>query len=781
MDQVRRLLAPLFHDLDRDGLGWATRSVISSIRSTVYTLVAAWQLVLAAAAFQSLGHLAWPLAVIHLAFAAYVLYSASSSSTAALAVIPVTMTLLSLAEFTLSRDIDSVLVVAALWQLNFGAGVVGLTFLSRRAVPFALLGAILVGSFVWFVLPEWGAGVPAANVVALTGIVIGIRLGLPAVLAVGRGAETENARAEELARRRELQHQVSQKVAEEARVLHDSAINTLAVIANGKAGLTDTAWVRAQCAEDADVLRALRESQESVHEANNELASALSSSLLPVDRTGLSDQEFSEKSRGLEPSVVSGALSTLREALTNAAKHSRAESVGVAITSEASELVIEIRDSGVGFDVASQAGLGLEQSVIARAYDLGFTATITSTRNHGTTVALRLPMSGPDTLTGEPPLVSIERPNSPETVVAEIQRRAGLLWGAGVTIVGVALTLTTLTTVHAEPLLLMLAVMSVSVAVSARHRSKAATWPLVWFLALSTGAVLLLSNAAHSFGSYNAFTGQALAATGPFIMLLAHRPTRSMVGVGLAVWLSAIGVAVLLGDSANASLVTLFLACVGLLFTFGWMRFMSAAALMTSTAANDAMRAFVSQLEYDGEQAAQQTYRRWLDAGLDRTIVLLSEIANGDRPVDDPTTHAACAEEESYLRQLVLISPELGHLGNALIPMLRDARELGVHLVLRLGGLDAPNEDSAASLVSGVSQALQAAGAGSTVTATFFPVDGGLQLTITGSRIEPADLATLPESFTAVVEERETLNITQIFCPIVHDRDGSTELVAEVQ
>jgi len=80
--------------------------------------------------------------------------------------------------------------------------------------------------------------------------------------------------------------------------------------------------------------------------------------------------------RRLPDSIEVGAYYVVSEALTNAAKHARASVVKVAIETEGANLLLSIRDDGIGgADAAKGSGLiGLTDRVEA----LGGTLTVIS-------------------------------------------------------------------------------------------------------------------------------------------------------------------------------------------------------------------------------------------------------------------------------------------------------------------------------------------------------------------------------------------------------------------
>jgi signal transduction histidine kinase len=93
----------------------------------------------------------------------------------------------------------------------------------------------------------------------------------------------------------------------------------------------------------------------------------------------------------LDQDLETAVYRMVQEALTNVAKHARAESVRVAVCAVGGELLIEVQDDGVGFDVSSlEGGFGLA-GMQERATLAGGTLSFDSGKA-GTLLRARLPM-----------------------------------------------------------------------------------------------------------------------------------------------------------------------------------------------------------------------------------------------------------------------------------------------------------------------------------------------------------------------------------------------------
>jgi signal transduction histidine kinase len=85
-----------------------------------------------------------------------------------------------------------------------------------------------------------------------------------------------------------------------------------------------------------------------------------------------------------------------QEALTNVARHAAASRVEIALRAEADSITMEIADDGIGIESSALAKvgclglLGIQERVGA----LGGALTVARNREGGTTVAVRVPVSG---------------------------------------------------------------------------------------------------------------------------------------------------------------------------------------------------------------------------------------------------------------------------------------------------------------------------------------------------------------------------------------------------
>jgi signal transduction histidine kinase len=178
---------------------------------------------------------------------------------------------------------------------------------------------------------------------------------------------------------------VSQERADVAAHLHDSVLQTLALIqkhAHEPRQVVRLArsqerdlrgWLYEDQADDAtSFAAALKKAAAEVEDAHG----------VPVEVVTVGDVEFDNRTRAV--------LNAAREAAVNAAKHSGADKVDIFAEVEDSEVELFVRDRGCGFDPDSVPDdrLGVRRSIVDRMERHGGTAEVRSTVGEGTEVRL---------------------------------------------------------------------------------------------------------------------------------------------------------------------------------------------------------------------------------------------------------------------------------------------------------------------------------------------------------------------------------------------------------
>lgn len=183
----------------------------------------------------------------------------------------------------------------------------------------------------------------------------------------------------------------SQERAEVAAHLHDSVLQTLALIQR-RAGSADEvqrlargqerelrSWLYARSDElpGGGMASALEQVAASVEEEHG----------VPVEVVTVGDCEQTEH--------VEALVRATREAMVNAAKFAGADEVSVYAEVEAQAITVFVRDTGKGFDPAAVPSdrHGVAESIIGRMDRHGGSAAVRSAPGEGTEVELRLPRS----------------------------------------------------------------------------------------------------------------------------------------------------------------------------------------------------------------------------------------------------------------------------------------------------------------------------------------------------------------------------------------------------
>jgi signal transduction histidine kinase len=179
----------------------------------------------------------------------------------------------------------------------------------------------------------------------------------------------------------------SQERADMAAHLHDSVLQTLAVIQ--RQADDPEAVARMARSQERDLRRWLYDEPDS---APNRVRAALTSIAADIeDAFGTPVEVVVVGDAELTPGgTVEAVVAAVREALTNAAKHSAATRIDLFVEIADSTMDAYVRDRGVGFDLAAVGvdRMGVRGSIVERMERHGGTATVTSTPGEGTEVHL---------------------------------------------------------------------------------------------------------------------------------------------------------------------------------------------------------------------------------------------------------------------------------------------------------------------------------------------------------------------------------------------------------
>jgi len=255
-----------------------------------------------------------------------------------------------------------------------GAGLVA------QPVAVATVAAAVVGMDVLFLFETWLLCAAIANSLR--------------IVEAGERIHAAERRASELSYQRHA----------DARLLHDTVLATLSILAHAGAGVPETV-LREQAADDARLLRRLRlgDSPAPQRVGSYVLESKQASRQQTFEplrtrwrRQGLELSWHGTGEDVLEEEIFSAIELALGACLENVRRHSGSRSATVTLTIEQDVVRAVVSDAGSGFDVDAvpEDRLGLRESVLGRVHSLGGTARVFSVPGAGTTIAMEIPRPG---------------------------------------------------------------------------------------------------------------------------------------------------------------------------------------------------------------------------------------------------------------------------------------------------------------------------------------------------------------------------------------------------
>lgn len=731
----------------------AGEGLSASLRRAVLGGLTAWQVVVIAAALASPLALPTGLVVaVHLVLP--VLAVIGLRERRAIPVILAVAVGFTVLDLRAAVGVNDVFTLAAIWTMNLIALGPGLLLGGRRGGLVG--GAVCVGIMsvaTALIHPEWeplllSTPVTGAAIVVAAGYLTGY---------LHRFVDQADRQAEAAA---EAHHELAvstaagREAAETARVMHDTAINTLAAVASGGAAVEDVALVRARCQRDVVAMEQLAGGS-GIEYTSVSLADIGAGAGVAVRHLGLTGDAL-DQLRADVPETVSRALrGAADEAVRNAERHAGIDTVDVTVSYAGGELTVVIADQGRGFDGRIPPGHGLSGSVLGRVQDAGAAAEITSRPGHGTVVTLRW----------SAPAASPEVDEAGAAAVVEgIRSTACWAWAVGVVAVGIGIDLVNRPGEWSQNYS-ALAVVAV-VAGTSWWLARRGELP-GWWIAVIVGSVptvFVLGLAAIGFGDDRPFRWQALMVTPVLVILLVVVRGRRPLDLAWAALGLAIVIACVVLGRRDPDLIALVLvgAAPQIGVFSGWAIFNGIVGRIVREAEVARQAAARDRATIATQDMVRSARSRWQQAGLSEALETLRTIASGSADPRDPQVQRRCAGEERFLRQVMLLSPDVLHLGPWLARALAAAREQGVELTVRTGDLDAPGSAAAELLGEIVLGRVVAQPGGSSLTVGLFASeDGRARLLIVGSVEGPMNA--LPDTWHAVQQklgDQELLEIT---------------------
>lgn len=776
---MRQLLRRAWTARGTDGIdvGWASRALAQTIKQILLRAIALYQIVMLwavantdAPTWHKVGLILAHLGLLGVAWAA-------SNSRIPAGIVLTLVYVVVLFDWAAAGPIETVLAFAACWLANLTAAAPTFVLRGRWSIVFPVVVAVTVPIALSKVNPDWGPDLPNAIVVTTLAIMLATRVGVSFLFDFAEQADAAALAAEEERRAVAEVRTASSTAAEDARILHDTVINTLGAIANGGAAINDVATVRARCSADAATVESLWAFDGAAHTPKTELAHMFASDDLTVRRSGLDDAQLTHVENDLPDVAIRAIVAAVGEVLRNVVKHAKTDHAEVDVRLIDAVLHVTIRDNGVGFDGVLAPGRGFAESVRSRVESVGATVTLDTAPGQGTTVVLRIP---PAHVAEFDPFGSGQADDdlNIEDVVSALHSRSGWIWAPGVTLVGLVLAVTATPTVGV--VYAMLAVGALTSAFGWFTRDKNGYVPTRSVIVLAVGASIsfVLSAAAADFGRSDVVLWQAIAPTAPLVPLIAATAGRKKLAAALGLFTTTVLVLTVIvwQDSPTAAAVIPVAGITAIGLVLGWATFQRAIAMTGAQAAQDDREAATSRLELAVRVAAENSRQRWSLAGLHQAVDLLRDIADGRVDPAAESTQVACAEEEAYLRQLTQLNPELVRMGRWFAQALHDGRARQGDLIVRTGEVDAPNDQIATTLGTVLVRAVAAMPTGARLGASIFPSPEGLRMTLVSPHphLEAAHRAWTPSAASTVTYQ--TVEAQDLIEIVVHHPSPEADL-----
>ena len=188
---------------------------------------------------------------------------------------------------------------------------------------------------------------------------------------------------------------IQQRISRQEQRLHETVLNTLNAIARG--GVKVDAALRSRCQDAIAVLRRMRTIDSTVPAMDSQdWRHDLEESIVELRDLGMAVYLTLDVRGTLPSEVYAACITAIREACTNARRHSGASSVSLEIAtsgggsrSRATALRIRIGDDGRGFDAEQNTTrFGLPQAILGPLTDLGGHVSIDAQPESGVTISL---------------------------------------------------------------------------------------------------------------------------------------------------------------------------------------------------------------------------------------------------------------------------------------------------------------------------------------------------------------------------------------------------------
>lgn len=745
-----------------DGLadpGWAERTVDESLQTGVVGGIAVWQLVvLCALTVSAISVPTHVLVLAHLALGGL----AATLAIRRMRVWPALTAFCALTMLDLYAvvDVHSALAYVTIWGAVLSVASPFIVVPVRSAVPLALLSLATTsaGMLAWH--PDWGTKLLITT--DARGVILAVCTWL-AMVGVHRVTDDVAEREIEFAADyRELMvgRLAARTAAEDARMLHDTVVNTLSSVAVGGAFAADVALVRQQCADDVRAVEA---------ELGGPDRPAVSAPMFAGTRpdievrwTGAID-DAERCAAQLSPRAGRALRGALGELIRNAAKHSGAGWVAVDVGVTRSAMTVTVSDHGRGFDGRLIPGRGIAESVVARSTEAGFDVAIRTAPDQGTVAVLTIDLEGQPAVLDEP----AEPDRGATAGVDRIRRSTRWFFSASIVAFGLASTGIGRPVWPAREYLVVVVAAALTFALWALSRDgrRPSSW-VTTLVSLVIPAAFLFEVTGVDFASADVINWTAVSLTPVLVALVIVGSRESLLlAIGLEVGAAAAATYVVAQGASHAAAIVL-IALAAQLGQF--MAAMMIDPVIVDVGTRHELHQRVSlraRSERMATEMAAQVRADMTSAGLNEALDVLRSIGAGEADPTDPQVRSRCATAEHELRQIISLSVQAPRINRWLSLALTSARSKQVTLTLQGCTEDAPDLAAAKVLGSTIMGAVDAASPGSDLRVSLFPRrDHALSLLVVGptdtlNSVEPGPL---PPGYSFARQSVEGLTLLEL-------------------
>lgn len=443
-----------------------------------------------------------------------------------------------------------------------------------------------------------------------------------------------------------------------ARLLHDTAINTLGAVGQGIPEAS-RGLVPARARHD---LALLAGADPDAPDDPIEMLRARAASLsFPLQVQG-----SSTALQDIPAPAISAAVAALGEALLNASKHSRAHEAQLRVTEDGDTTILTLQDHGIGWDGTYEAGGGIAESIIARCTEAGVGVRLDTEPGGGSAVVLTLhrPSARPERL-GRlvPDEIQAIAAAGCGVIAAEIGARSllglGLFPGLG--------------SLVAFVVLLGALALSWYSRIPGRNVARYAAW-VVLVLALVPIVFLLPQEASGSLAWGWWATIACLPVFGALILLDA--PAALVVAAYCAQAAARLLLPDYPGDIVFPDLLSIGLGVLAMWLVRNRVYRM---VLRSRSITKDLIERREETLR---TQTSHRAGARQLQQITGPARGLLEGLADGSADPGNAQTRQRCAEEARYLRSVSRLGPHLADADLGLLPLVAGAHERKVPLML---------------------------------------------------------------------------------------------------